>query len=177
MEALLAGPKWFKLGSTGLKLVSCALTLVTLAGCSAVPGARLALDERERAQRPAPPPLDAHPHYESSSVSADVTVPLDAFARWFERTGAPEFGSFLHGAATVPGVTQTEPLAGRWHDPGDRRRLVFADGASATEQILDRDPHHLRTELWDLKTDIGRYIAYAVEDVTLSATGSGTRVT
>lgn len=169
----------------GLKRALCALVLVALAGCSAVSDARLAPGERDRAQRAAPPSLNVSPHYETASVSADVAVPLDAFARWFERTGAPGFGSFLHGTARVPGVTRTDPLAGGWHDPGDRRRLVFADGASATEQILERDPHHLRIELWDLKTDTGRYIAYAIEDVTLSETPSqappeastGTRVT
>ena len=114
-----------------------------------------------------------------------MAVPLDAFSRWFEQTGAPEFGSFLHGTPSTPGVTRTDPLAGGWHDPGDRRRLVFADGASATEQILDRNPHHLRIELWDLKNDTGRYVAYALEDVTLSETPSqapsgrpsGTRLT
>ncbi len=162
---------------TGLKGLAQALGLVALAGCSAVPDARLASDERDGAQHATPPPLDISPHYETASVSTDVAMPLDAFSRWFERTGAPGFGSFLHGTAIVPGIAWTDPLSGNWRDPGDRRRLVFTDGASAIEQILDRDPLHLRTEMWDLKSDIGRYVAYAVEDVRLSEAAPGTRVT
>ncbi|WP_158807024.1 SRPBCC family protein [Beijerinckia sp. L45] len=106
-----------------------------------------------------------------------MPIPLAAFARWFDRTGAPELGSFLKSTATVPGVVRSEPPMGVWRDPGDRRKLIFVDGASVLEQILDKGPRNMRVEMWDLENKTGRYIAYAVENFALSETPTGTRVT
>jgi hypothetical protein len=124
-----------------------------------------------------PPVLSDRPTYETARASIDVPVPIGTFARWFDQSGAPNLDSFLKGTAAVPGVVRSEPLIGSWHEAGDRRRLIFADGASALEQILDQGPQARRVEIWDLKNDTGRYIAYAVETFTLSETSTGTRVT
>ena len=124
-----------------------------------------------------PPTLTSNPSYETVTASIDVPVPLVAFSHWFDQRGSPELGSFLKGTATVPGVVRSEPLIGGWHDPGDRRKLIFADGASALEQILDKGLLRIRVEMWNLRNDTGRYIAYAVDEFTLSETPTGTRVT
>jgi hypothetical protein len=144
-----------------------------LSGCDGL-GKQIAagkLDEPQIEMKP--PSLDGSTHYETASASIDIPVPAVAFARWFEQTGAPILGSFLSGAATVPAVVRSEPLIGSWHEPGDRRRLVFADGASALEQILDKSPRLLRVELWNLKNDTGRYFSYALEEFTISEVAAG----
>ena len=152
-----------------LKRVSCASILVAFTGCSAVRDARLAPDEREQTQHATPPSLAVSPKYEAASVSADVAVPPDAFARWFERTGAPGFGFFLHGTGKVPGVTRTDPLAGGRHDPGDRRRLVFAHGTARPSRSWSGTP---TTSVPIRGTSRPTLVATSptVEDVTFSET-------
>ena len=170
---MTAGKRWRR----GAILSAAASLALAIAGCGSIPGARSG-PVREGGVRPGsePPALRTSPHYETASAAVDVAVPVAAFSRWFAQEGAAAFGSFLGGIATVPGVTRTEPVTGAWRAPGDRRRLVFADGTTATEQILTADPRTLRTELWDLTSGIGRYVAYAIESVTLSEAPSGTRV-
>src|SRR5258708_2810061 len=112
---------------------------VGLAGCSApLVGidSRLAPAQRDQSQREMPmPPLDRHPSYETATAIADVPVPLAAFSRWFAQTGVANFAAFLSGTARVPGVARTEALTSSWGKPSDRRRIVFADGSSAVEEI------------------------------------------
>jgi hypothetical protein len=153
---------------------------VGLAGCSApLVGIdpRLAPAQRERSQRDMPrPPLESHPSYETATATVDVPVPLARFSGWFAQAGATSLASFLTGTATVPGIVRTEALGESWARPGDRRRVVFADGNSAIEEILEIGTQGFRYEIWNLTSDTGRFITYALGDIALSELPSGTRI-
>ncbi len=153
---------------------------VGLAGCSApLVGIdpRLAPAQRDQSQRDMPkPPLDSHPSYETATATIDVPVPLAALSRWFAQAGMADLATFTSGTAGVPGVVRTETLSGSWGRPGDRRRIVFADGNSAIEEILEIGPQGFRYEVWNLTNDTGRFITYALGEFAMSETASGTRI-
>jgi hypothetical protein len=103
-------------------------------------------------------------------------VPFAAFSRWFAQTGMANLATFLSGTAAVAGVVRTDALSGSWGSPGDRRRVVFADGNSAVEEILEIAPQRFRYEVWNLTNDTGRFITYAVGEFVISDAPSGTRL-
>jgi hypothetical protein len=154
---------------------------ITLTGCGAglvgIDQGLLAaqLDQAQREmQRPT---IEYAPSYESVTVETDLSVPFGAFSGWLMKIGAPSFGSFRTGTSAVPGVVRTELLNGSWSKPGDRRRVTFADGNSALEEIvMDRRPDFLQYEVWNLTNDTGRYITYALSEFELSDSGQGTHI-
>lgn len=109
-------------------------------------------------------------------AEADIAVPLAAFSKWFFSLAASDVDKFLAGTAAVPGVQDSEFLTGTWAKPGDRRQIVLADGNSATEEILERNPHRFKYEMWNLTNDVGRYIRYAVGDFMFSDGVKGTHI-
>ena len=123
-------------------------------------------------------------------VEYDLPVPLDQFSKWFAEKGAPEFSVFLNGtsslfplpslrssSSTVPGAVRSDALIGSWRNVGDRRRVVFADGSSALEEITtDQLPQHFQYEVWNLTNDTGRYITYALSEFRFSASDRGTHI-
>lgn len=123
------------------------------------------------------PPVEHATSYESVTVETDLPVSLGAFSRWFTEIGASGFGSFMTGTSAVPGVVHSELLNGSWSKPGDRRRVVFADGNSSLEEIImERRPHVFRYEVWNLTNDTGRYITYALSEFEFSDSKQGTHI-
>jgi hypothetical protein len=152
---------------------------VCLAGCSApLVGIdpRLAATRRDQIQRDMTrPSLDPDPSYETATATMDVPVPPTAFSTWFAQTGRPILDS-LPGTASVPGIARSQGLGASWSRPGDRRRVVFSDGNSALEEILEIGPQGFRYEVWNLTNDTGRFITYALGEFALSEAPAGTRV-
>jgi hypothetical protein len=160
------------------------LILVSLCGgltsCSAPPAAidpRLEPAQRDQNQRDMPrPPLDAHPSYEKAIATVDIQIPPATFSHWFAQTGIANLAIFLTGTTGVSGAVRAEALRGSWGKPGDRRRVLFADGNSEIEEILEVGPQVLRYEIWDLTNETGRFITYALAEFTITEVPSGTRL-
>jgi len=115
--------------------------------------------------------------YEVVTVQSDVVVPLNRFLAWFTDTGAPQFASFLTGTAAIAGAIRSDQLIGSWREVGDRRRITFADGSSALEEItVDQKQHLFQYEMWNLTNDTGRYITYAVSEFSFSEIGKSTQI-
>jgi hypothetical protein len=71
---------------------------------------------------------------------------------------------------------RNEALIGARRNVGDRRRAVFADGSSALEEITTYQIQQFQYEVWNLKTDTGRYITHAFSDFRFSGRGRVTHV-
>jgi hypothetical protein len=158
--------------------------VIGLAGCSSVPDGgdpSPTAVRREQAQREATrPPAGPDESYETVTVELDVSAPLDRFANWFAEKGASEFSVFMTGISAVIPVrlnghampvdaTHSDAPTGSWRSVGDRRRVVFPDGASALEEItVDQLPQRFQYEIWDITKDTGRYIAYARSEFRFS---------
>lgn len=167
---------------------------IELAGCSSVPvGSDPALTtaQRDEAQREATrPPVGPDDSCETVIVEADFPVPLDQFAEWFSEKGTVGFSVFLNGnsslfpipslrasSSPLPGAGHNDELIGSWRNVGDRRRVVFADGSSALEEITtDRLPRRFQYEVWNLTNDTGRYITHALADFRFSGDERGTHI-
>ena len=97
---------------------------------------------------PQHPPLYDGVHVETS-VSARVAMPAAAFSAWF---AAVPLEQVLPGVGLVPATIGAEPLRGVWNTPGARRRVLMADGSTATEEVLTRDADGSFTYiLWGFK--------------------------
>jgi hypothetical protein len=163
---------------------------IGLAGCSSAPvgtDPSLTAVHRDQAQREARRPI-AGPdeHDESVIVEADLPVALDPFSTWFAGHGAAEFSRFMTGtsvmhvelAGTAANLElRHDALLGSWRNVGDRRRVVFADGASALEEITSTQlPQRFQYEIWNFTGDTGLYINYAVAEFRFSGNERGTHV-
>jgi hypothetical protein len=178
------------------RLLAAALTglVMALGGCSSAPvgsNPSLTTEQRDQAQREATrPPARLDESYETVIVESDLPVPLDQFAKWFAEKGAPEFSVFTNGTSSlfplpslrssssaVPGEVHSDALIGSWSNVGDRRRVVFADGSSALEEITSHQlPQRFQFEIWNLTNDTGRYVTYALSDFRFSGSDRGTHV-
>jgi hypothetical protein len=147
--------------------------------------------QRDQAQREATrPPAGSAESNETVVVEFDLPVPLDQFSNWFAEKGAAHFSVFLNGTSSYfplpslrsssilePGPVRSDALIGSWRNVGDRRRVVFADGSSALEEITtDRLPQHFQYEVWNLTNDTGRYITHAFSDFRFSGSDRGTHI-
>jgi len=165
--------------------------VICLAACRSAPvgmAPSLTTAQRDQAQREANrPSTGPDESYEVVIVESDLSIPLDQFSKWFAKKGASEFSIFMTGASEVPpvglvaqpnnGVVRYDALIGSWRTVGDRRRVVFADGTSALEEITaDRLPQHFQFEVWNLANDTGRYITYALSEFRISGTDRGTHI-
>jgi hypothetical protein len=168
--------------------------VIGLIGCSSTLAGgdpSLTTAQRDQAQREARrPPAEPNGPYETATVAFDLPVPLGQFLKWFAEKGAPEFSVFLNGtssyfplpslrssSATEPGPVRSEALIGSWIDVGDRRRVIFADGSSALEEITsDELPQRFQYEVWNLTNDTGRYITYALSDFRFTGSGRVTHI-
>ena len=158
--------------------------VIGLAGCSSVPDdgdPSFTAVRRDQAQREAArPAAEPDESCETVTVELDVPVPLDRFAHWFAETGASEFSVFMTGTSAVIPVRlnghagpadamRSDALTGSWRSVGDRRRVVFPDGANALEEItVDQLPQRFQYEIWDITKDTGRYIEYARSEFRFS---------
>lgn len=132
---------------------------------------------RDQAQREmARPVLERSGEFETVVAEIDIAAPLVSVTKWFGDHSGPAFSSLLAGTDTVPGVLLTEPLAGTWNKPGDRRRIVFADKSSALEEITNRKPDLLQYQIWNMTSNLGRYISYAISGLEFTGTGQATHV-
>jgi hypothetical protein len=150
----------------------------------------LTVAQRDEAQREAGrPPAKPNEPYETVIVEMDLPVPFAKFSRWFAEKGKPEFSVFLNGkssyfplpslrspSAIEPGPVRNEALIGAWRNVGDRRRVVFADGSSALEEITTDQPQRFQYEIWNLTNDTGRYITHAFSDFRFSGSERVTHV-
>lgn len=156
------------------------MLLLSCTACSTLVGVDPALssERRDALQRAmARPALAAGADAPAVVAQADVAMPLAAFSRWFAEQGAPRFGAFLDGTATVAGVAHTDLLIGTWNKVGDRRRIVFVDGNSAVEEITAmRNPQQFQYQVWNRTDKIGRYTDYAVCELAFSAAPIGTHI-
>ena len=189
MGAILAdGVQWF--------LVAASLTglVIGLAGCSSAPvgsDPSLTTAQRDQAQREVRrPPAGPDESYKTVIVETDLPVPPDQFSKWFAEKGAPEFSVFMTGTSSlfplpslrssssaVPGAVRSDALIGSWRNVSDRRRVVFADGSSALEEITSNQlPRRFQYEVWNLTNDTGRYITYALSEFRFSQSDRGTHV-
>lgn len=174
-----------------LSIAALAGLVAGLAGCSDLPvgaDASLTAAQRDQAQREASrPPVALDESCDTVIVERDLAVPLDQFSLWFARQGAAEFSVFMTGASASPpvrlvarshnGAVRSDALIGSWTNVGDRRRVVFADGASALEEITSAQlPPRLQYEVWNLTDDTGRYISYALSEFRFTASGRGTHI-
>jgi hypothetical protein len=165
--------------------------VIALAGCSSAPvgsDPSLTAAQRDQAQREARrPPAGPDESYQSVIVEYDLPVPFDQFSTWFAEKGAVELSVFMTGTSAVPPVglvaqihhdaVRSDALIGSWRKVGDRRRLVFADGTSALEEITaDQLPQRFQYEVWNLTNDTGRYITYALSEFRFSASERGTHI-
>lgn len=164
---------------------------IALAACSSAPvgsDPSLTTAQRDQAQREATrPPAGPGESYETVIVESDLLVPLDQFSRWFAQKGASQFSVFMTGASAVPpvglvaqihnGAVRSDALIGTWRNVSDRRRVVFADGGSALEEITsDQLPQRFQYEVWNLTNDTGRYITYALSEFRFSGGERGTHI-
>jgi hypothetical protein len=167
-------------------IATLACLVIGLAGCSSAPvgsDPSFSTAQRDQAQREARrPPAEPNEPYETVTVAFDFPIPLDQFSKWFAERGAPEFSVFLNGtssyfplpslrslSSTEPGPVRSEALIGSWRNVGDRRRVVFANGSSALEEITsDELPHRFQYEVWNLTNDTGRYVTHAFSDFQFS---------
>jgi polyketide cyclase/dehydrase/lipid transport protein len=135
-------------------------------------------EQRDQAERDARrPPIETNASYETVTVESELAVPLNRFLGWFTEIGASQFASFMTGTRTVPGAVRSDPLTGSWRKVGDRRRIVFADGNSAIEEItVDQKPQLFQYEMWNLTNDMGRYITYGLADFSFSGSDQGTHI-
>ncbi len=186
MRAILGeGVQWL------LVAASLSSFVIGLAGCSSGPVASdpsLTTGQRDQAQREARrPSAGPDESYETVIVESDLPVPLEQFSKWFAQKGAAEFSVFMTGASAVPpirliaqihnGAVRSDALIGLWRNVGDRRRVVFADGASALEEITnDQLPQCFQYEVWNLTDDTGRYITYALSEFRFSGNDRGTHI-
>jgi len=159
--------------------ISTALML-GLSACTTLVGVDPTLTpaQRDQVQRDMPRPLvTADARYEWVTVESDIPVPRDAFAHWFMQTGAAHLAVSGNGTPTLPGIDRAELLGDTWHAPGDRRRVVFTDGHSAVEEVIDSlQAHQFRYVSWNRSDRIGRYTRYAVGTLTFSESALGTHV-
>lgn len=168
--------------------------IVGLAGCSSAPPGSdpsLTTAQRDQAQREARrPPAGPDGSYETVIVDFDLPVPLDQFPRWFAEEGASRLSVFMTGTSSLfplpslrssssseSGAVRSDALIGTWKNVGDRRRVVFADGSSALEEItVDQLPQRFQFEVWNITNDTGRYITYALSEFRFSGSDRGTHV-
>ena len=168
--------------------------VIGLAGCGSAPvgsDPSLSTVQRDQMQRETTRPLAGPTEfYETVIVEFDLQVPLDQFAQWFVQKGAPEFSVFMTGNAShfplpslrssysgVPGAARSDALIGSWKTVGDRRRVIFADGTSALEEMTAVQlPRRFQYEVWNLTNDTGRYINYALSDFRFSGSDRGTHI-
>ncbi|MFL9874976.1 SRPBCC family protein [Paraburkholderia megapolitana] len=168
--------------------------VIALAGCSsAAVGSNPSLTtaQRDQAQREASRPLvGSGKSYETVIVDFDLPVPFDQFSRWFAENGASRISVFMTGTSSLfplpslrsssspePGAVYSDALIGTWKSVGDRRRVVFADGSSALEEItVDQLPQRFQFEVWNITNDTGRYITYALSEFRFSGSDRGTHI-
>jgi Polyketide cyclase / dehydrase and lipid transport len=168
--------------------------VIGVAGCSSTPvgsDPSLTTAQRDQAQREAMrPPAVPGASYETVIVDFDFPVPLDQFSKWFAEKGASEFSVFMTGTASrfplpslrssssaVLGAVYSDALIGSWKTVGDRRRVIFADGTSALEEMTAVQlPRRFQYEVWNLTNDTGRYINYALSDFRFSGSDRGTHI-
>ncbi len=135
----------------------------SLSGCSTpLIGIDPALSpaQRDQVQREARrPPVEPNANYETVTVQSDIPMSFNSFSDWFRARGAPEFALFMTATSAIHGAVRSDPLIGSWREVGDRRRIVFADGNSAIEEIVvDQRPQRFQYEMWNLTNDTGRYV-------------------
>lgn len=157
-----------------------AAMLIGLSACTRLVGVDPALSaaQRDQAQREMQRPvIETDTSFETAIVESDVPLPREAFMRWFREKGAQQLGQYVASTAAVPAVTRAEPLSGSWRKPGDRRRVVYADGNSAVEEIVQgAQPDQFRYLVWNLTNRTGRYTNYAVGEFNFTDSGKSTRV-
>jgi hypothetical protein len=168
--------------------------VIGLAGCGSAPvgsDPSLTTAQRDEAQREARrPPPGPDKSYETVIVDFDLPVPLEEFSNWFAENGASRLAVFMTGTSSIfplpslrsssssgPGAVRSDALIGSWKTVGDRRRVVFADGSSALEEItVDQLPQRFQYEVWNLTNDTGRYITYALSEFRFSGSDRGTHI-
>lgn len=73
----------------------------------------------------------------STSTAVKVNMPREQFFYWFLSVDLPRI---MHGYMILPGVASTQGQTGPMHQVGVTRQIVFLDGTSATEEIVQSDP-------------------------------------
>ncbi len=150
-----------------------------LAACSGPVGVDPTLPsaQRDQLQRAmARPTIDPKASYETASVTMELPVPLATFRAWFAMNGARQPGAYPVGTASVPGVARTEPLTGTWQQPGDRRRVVLADGHTSVEEIVENTPGQFRHVGWNSTNKTGRYTRYSISEFVFAGDARATQI-
>lgn len=138
---------------------------------------RISGAQRDALQRSVPrPPVEAKEEYDAVAQETDIPVPLAVLSAWLQRSEIRSLQAFSKSTAEVARISQAQDLAGTWSRAGDRRRVVFADGNSAVQELVYVRPEGLEYVEWNLTNRAGRYLRHVVHQLELSPNGSSTRV-
>lgn len=156
-----------------MSVLGCSLVI----GCSSLVGVDkgLSAEERDRLQREMrrPEPSESGV-YVTATAGIDVDGDFEQVTRWFRERGVADLEMYMSCGGDVPVSAKVEPLTGEWPAVSARRRLVFDDGNSVVEELVEpagRDAY--RYVAWNLTTETGKYVEYAIATLTLTAAERG----
>ena len=105
----------------------------------------------------------------TSKVSARVQIPIASFEAWFR---AVPLEKILPAHGIVAATVGSRAITGTWNDPGARRRVLQADGSSAIEEVLTRDPSGSFTYMvWGFRQPMGLLVRYGRGAFTFAPAG------
>lgn len=107
--------------------------------------------------------------------SATIGAPPEELLAWVVEVPLEDvFGPYR----SIPAVTGSEPLAGRWPDEGAQRRVLLADGHQAAEVLLERQSGSSFTyQVWGFTNAAGDLASYAIGRFEVAPEQGGSRLT
>ncbi|MEL7237293.1 MAG: SRPBCC family protein [Planctomycetota bacterium] len=142
--------------------------------------AKLTAAEKDDLQRAMPRP-ELRPDTDHIWVEVEKTydVPPEEFWRVFR---ALPLDGLIEPTEQVPAIERVDQLAGEWHHPNARRRLVLVDGNELVEQIVTFDAPTYETPtafsyvLWNFTSSARHAVEYATGRWQVTPVPEGTHV-
>jgi hypothetical protein len=106
-----------------------------------------------------PPPALAESGHVSFTTEAIMPMPPEEMRAWQREN--PLF-KFLKPFGSIPSVERNEMLDGTWFEAGAKRRVIFTDGNTAVERVVEYEPEIFRYQIWGF-TAPSRYVIEHVE--------------
>jgi hypothetical protein len=115
-----------------------------------------------------PPPALAESGHVSFTTEAIMPMPPEEMRAWQREN--PLF-KFFKPSPSIPGIKGSETIEGTWFEKGAKRRVLFEDGNTAVERIVEYEPEVFRYQIWGFTAPTRYFVDHVEGEIKYEKSG------